>query len=99
MEIARTYKGISDGQPDVINWSWWDNVMTTPPGGRKYQLSNDLVLLQSNARTIFSDPQSTGIRPAFTLRIRDNNGKPAWAPNPPETTNDWNVWLPCLSTS
>jgi hypothetical protein len=78
--------------PNVINWTWWDNAMTSPPNGSDYWWSNGPVLWQGNARTIFANLQSAGIKPVLTVRNRDNNGNPAWAPNPPTTTNDWNVW-------
>jgi hypothetical protein len=78
--------------PNVINWTWWDNAMTNPPNGSDYWWSNGPTLWQGNARTIFANLQSAGIRPVVTVRNRDNNGNPAWAPNPPVTANDWNVW-------
>ena len=78
--------------PSVINWTWWDNAMTNPPNGSDYWWSNGPTLWQGNARTIFANLQSAGIRPVVTVRNRDNNGNPAWAPNPPVTANDWNVW-------
>lgn len=78
--------------PSVINWTWWDNAMTNPPNGSDYWWSNGPTLWQGNARTIFADLQSANILPVLTVRNRDNNGNPTWAPNPPTTTNDWNVW-------
>lgn len=78
--------------PNVINWTWWDNAMTTPPNGSDYWWSGTSGLWQGNARTIFAGLQSAGIRPVLTVRNRDNNGNPTWAPNPPVTSNDWNVW-------
>ena len=78
--------------PSVINWAWWDNAMTTPPSGSDYWWSGDTGLWQGNARTIFSSLQSAGIRPVVTVRNRDNNKNPAWSPNPPVTTADWNEW-------
>lgn len=78
--------------PGVINWTWWDNAMTTPPSGSDYWWSGDTGLWQGNARTIFSSLQSAGIRPVVTVRNRDNNHNPSWSPNPPVTTADWNEW-------
>ncbi|HEX8034040.1 MAG TPA: hypothetical protein VF510_09345, partial [Ktedonobacterales bacterium] len=78
--------------PNVVNWAWWDNAMTTPPNGSDYWWSGTSGLWQGNARTIFAGLQSAGVRPVLTLRNRDNNGNPAWAPNPPVTADDWNVW-------
>src|SRR5437667_324912 len=74
------------------DWTRWDNAMTNPPNGSDYWWSNGPTLWQGNARTIFANLQSAGIRPVVTVRNRDNNGNPAWAPNPPVTANDWNVW-------
>ena len=78
--------------PGVINWTWWDNAMTSPPNGSDYWWSGDTGLWAGNARTIFSSLQSAGIRPVVTVRNRDNNSNPAWSPNPPATASDWNEW-------
>jgi hypothetical protein len=78
--------------PDVINWTWWDNAMTSPPNGSDYWWSGETGLWQGNARTIFSSLQSAGIRAVVTVRNRDNNNNPSWSPNPPTTTDDWNEW-------
>ena len=78
--------------PNVINWAWWDNAMTTPPNGSDYWWSGDGGLWQGNARTIFAGLKATGIRPVLTIRNRDNNGNPPWSPNPPVTAADWNEW-------
>lgn len=78
--------------PNVVNRAWWDNAMTIPPNGSDYWWRGPSGLWQGNARTMFAGPQSAGIRPVLTLRNRDNNGNPAWAPNPPVTADDWNVW-------
>lgn len=78
--------------PSVINWTWWDNAMTTPPNGSDYWWSGDTGLWQGNARTIFSSLQNAGIRPVVTIRNRDNNNNPSWSPNPPVTSADWNEW-------
>jgi hypothetical protein len=79
---------------NAINWTWWDNAMTTPPNGSDYWWSGDANLWQGNARTIFSALQTAGIRPILTLRNVDNNDNPAWAAqlNPPNTTAAWNEW-------
>jgi hypothetical protein len=78
--------------PNVVNRAWWDNAMTIPPNGSDYWWRGPSGLWQGNARTMFAGLQSAGIRPVLTLRNRDNNGNPAWAPNPPVTADDWNVW-------
>jgi hypothetical protein len=77
---------------NVIDWTWWDNAMTTPPNGSDYWWSGDGGLWQGNARTIFAGLKATGIRPVLTIRNRDNNGNPPWSPNPPVTAADWNEW-------
>jgi len=78
--------------PDSINWSRWDDVMTNPPGGSDYWWIPSSPRWQGNARTLFSNLKSANIRPILVLRNRDDNGNPSWAPNPPRTNMDWNVW-------
>ena len=80
--------------PNVINWTWWDQAMTTPPHGSDYWWSGQDHVWPGNARTIFSALQSAGIRPVLTLRNVDNTGNPAWAQqlNPPRSPEDWNEW-------
>src|SRR5712691_1288061 len=82
--------------PNVINWSWWDRVMTNPPGGSDYwwDVSPVSAAWQGNARTIFSQLQQAHIRPILTLRNQDPTHGPAWAHrlNPPKTAADWNEW-------
>jgi hypothetical protein len=80
--------------PDVINWSWWDQAMTNPPQGSDYWWSSAGTVWQGNARTILSALQTAGIRPILTLRNVDNFGHPAWAQplNPPNTPADWHEW-------
>jgi hypothetical protein len=78
--------------PNVVNWAWWDEVMTNPPGESDYWWSGEDNLWQGNARTIFQGLKDAGIRPVLTIRNRDNNGNPSWSPNPPKTEADWNEW-------
>lgn len=78
--------------PDAIDWTWWDNAMTSPPSGSDYWWSGDTGIWQGNARTIFASLKAAGIRPVLTVRNRDNNGNPVWSPNPPVTAADWNEW-------
>jgi hypothetical protein len=79
--------------PNVINWAWWDDVMTSPPNGSDYWWSGTPgTTWQGNARTIFAGLKAAGIRPVLTIRNVDNNDNPAWAPNPPTTQADWNEW-------
>src|SRR5688572_30661766 len=82
--------------PNLVNWTWWDNIMTTPPNGSDYHWSGEPgTTWQGNARTIFADLKAAGIRPVLTVRNVDNNIEPAWAEtnlNPPNTPEDWNEW-------
>ncbi len=63
--------------PNVINWAWWDNVMTNPPNGSDYWWSGNDNLWQGNARTMFQSLKDAGIRVVLTLRNVDNNDNPA----------------------
>ncbi len=80
--------------PGVINWAWWDNVMTNPPGGSDYCWNGVACtgVPPVNARTIFQSLNNNKIKPIVVLRNRDNNGNPTWSPNPPKTQADWNEW-------
>lgn len=78
--------------PNVINWSWWDNVMTNPSEGSDYWWVKASTAWQGNARTLFGDLQSAGIRVILDLRNRDDKNNPAWSPDPPITAADWNEW-------
>jgi hypothetical protein len=78
--------------PNVINWSWWDSIMTSPPGGSDYWWDADGPRWQGNARTLFSTLKAAHIRTVISLRNRDDEGHPSWSPNPPVTNADWNEW-------
>ena len=80
--------------PEVINWTWWDNAMTTPPQGSDYWWSSQSNVWQGSAATIFGALKAANIRPVLTLRNVDNFGNPAWAPslNPPTSADDLNEW-------
>lgn len=80
--------------PNVINWAWWDNVITNPQGGSDYWWSGTTGLWQGNARTMLSALHNAGVRVVMTLRNVDNNKNPAWAAqlNPPNTTAGQNEW-------
>jgi len=80
--------------PEVINWTWWDNAMTTPPQGSDYWWSSQSNVWQGNAATIVGALEAANIRPVLTRRNVDNFGNPAWAPslNPPTSTDDLNEW-------
>ncbi|WP_201362687.1 hypothetical protein [Dictyobacter formicarum] len=78
--------------PDVINWSWWDNAMTNPPNGSDYWWSYQNSGWHGNARTFFSTLKADHIRTLLTLRNVDNNHNPSWIANPPTTQADWNEW-------
>lgn len=81
--------------PNIINWAWWDEVMTNPPSGSDYWWSGPPgTTWQGNARKIFSTLKQAGIRPVLTIRNVDNSHNPSWAEllNPPRTVADWNEW-------
>jgi len=78
--------------PNVINWKWWDTIMTNPPGGSDYWWDPKGPRWHGNARTLFSTLKAAHIRTLISLRNRDDQGKPRWAPNPPVTNADWNEW-------
>lgn len=81
--------------PNVINWDWWDTIMTNPPNGSMYWSSGDSnTVWQGNARTVFSQLKQAGIRPVVTVRTIGVSWKPDWALqlNPPRTVEDWNEW-------
>lgn len=78
--------------PSVINWAYFDNIFTNPPGGSDYTWSASTGVPPVSAATIMSALNAHNITPIVVLRNVDNNGNPSWAPNPPTTTNDWNVW-------
>jgi hypothetical protein len=78
--------------PSVINWKWWDNVMTNPPQGSDYSWSPATPRWNGNARTLFSTLKAAHIRVIISLRNQDDQGEPKWVHNPPTTTADWNEW-------
>ena len=78
--------------PNVVNWSWWDRAMTSPPAGSDYWWSGTDNLWPGTAATLFTGLKSAGVRTVLTIRNRDNNGNPSWSANPPTTTADWNEW-------
>src|SRR5260370_10679801 len=73
--------------PSVINWAWWDNVITNPQGGSDYWWSGTSGLWQGNARTLLSSLHTAGGLLVMTVRNVDNNNNPACAAqlNPPNT--------------
>jgi hypothetical protein len=81
--------------PEVINWSWWDQAMTKPPGGSDYHWTNAAHVWQGSASDMFRDLRAARIRTVLTLRNMDNHGNPAWARtylNPPTTKAARNEW-------
>lgn len=83
-----------EADPNVINWAFWDNIMTSPPLGSDYSWSATTGIPPVNAATIISDLNAHNIKPIVVLRNVDNNNNPAWseAHNPPTTAADWNEW-------
>lgn len=78
--------------PNIINWAAWDKVMTNPPNGSDYSWDPNLPRWQGNAKTLLGQLQKDNIRTVITLRNRDDQKNPQWAPNPPQTMADWNEW-------
>ncbi|HEX3643529.1 MAG TPA: hypothetical protein VHV10_19760, partial [Ktedonobacteraceae bacterium] len=78
--------------PNVINWVQWDTVMTHPPDGSDYWWVGASPSWSGNASTLFASLKAAGIQPIVTLRNRDDQQHPSWAPNPPTTQADWNEW-------
>lgn len=77
--------------PNVINWNWWDAVMTKPPEGSDYWWE-PAPRWQGNARTLLSQLNAAHIRIILDLRNRDDQHNPSWSPDPPQTAADWNEW-------
>lgn len=84
---------------DVINWTWWDAVMTTPPNGSDYWWSGRAdEIWQGNAQSLFRQLQEANIRPVLTIRTTSGNLTGDWSPdwamqlNPPRTQADWSEW-------
>jgi hypothetical protein len=82
-----------EANPGVINWAFYDNIFTNPPGGSDYSWSASTGIPPVSAATIISSLNAHHITPIVVLRNVDNNGNPSWAPNPPVTSRDWNVWF------
>lgn len=82
-----------EANPGVINWAFYDNIFTNPPGGSDYSWSASTGIPPVSAANIISNLNAHNVTPIVVLRNVDNNGNPSWAPNPPVTTNDWNVWF------
>jgi hypothetical protein len=81
--------------PQVINWSWWDQAMTMPPGGSDYRWTHADHVWQGSAREMFRDLKAAGIRTVLTLRNVDDRGNPEWARthlNPPNTEAARDEW-------
>ena len=81
--------------PDLINWEWWDKIMSEPPQNSDYWWSGPVdEVWTGNAETLFSDLKKAHIRPVLTIRNTDPGWNPPWALqlNPPRTEADWNEW-------
>ena len=66
--------------PNIIPWSVWDQAMDAVGWGGV------------STRTLLGSLKSAGILPVVTVRNRDNDHLPLWAPDPPRTQEDWNEW-------
>ena len=66
--------------PDIIPWSVWDQAMDAVGWGGV------------STRTLLESLKNAGILPVVTVRNRDNDHLPLWAPDPPSTQEDWNEW-------
>ena len=79
-----------EANPGVINWAFFDNIFTNPPGGSDYSWSASTGIPPVSAAMIISNLNAhNNITPIVVLRNLDNNKNPAWAPNPPVTANRW----------
>jgi hypothetical protein len=58
--------------PTIINWTWWDNAMTTPPNGSDYWWSNDCIRGLQGARPTYQSTASDSNLMAITTR--DSSG-------------------------
>ena len=80
---------------NIINWAYWDRMMTNPPNGSDYWWSGEPgKVWQGNARTIFKTLKQAKIRPVVSIRNVDSSWNPSWALqlNPPRNQEDWNEW-------
>ena len=60
--------------PNILNWDWWDNIMTNPPKGSDYGWSGKPgTVWQGNARTIFAALKQANILSVVSIRNVDNN--------------------------
>ncbi|MGL5058679.1 MAG: hypothetical protein ACRC62_01760, partial [Microcoleus sp.] len=81
--------------PNLINWAYWDKMMTDPPNGSDYWWSGEPgKVWQGTAKTIFTALKQANIRPVVSIRNVDSSWNPSWALqlNPPRTEEDWNEW-------
>lgn len=78
--------------PNVINWTWWDNIMTNPPKGSDYWWDPKQPEWHGNARTLFSTLNAAHMRVLLAFRNQDDQLNPSWIANPPTTVADWNEW-------
>ena len=71
----------------MIDWTAWD-VHINDPAYRWRTGSNPDTAFGTMVQAL----SANGIIPVLNLRNRDENGWPAWAPNPPTTDEDLNEW-------
>jgi hypothetical protein len=65
-----------EANPNVINWAFYDNIFTNPPGGSDYSWSASTGIPPVSAATIIGDLNAHNITPIIVLRNKDNNGNP-----------------------
>jgi hypothetical protein len=81
--------------PNVINWSWWDDAFNNPPNGSAYHWSYSPPLVwYGNDATMLQQLKDNGIEALITLRQYHKEPEAPWALelNPPNSPEDWNEW-------
>jgi hypothetical protein len=73
--------------PNVIDWNAWDVHINDPDYRWRTSKNPDTAF-----GTMVGALSANGIIPVLTLRNRDEDDWPAWAPDPPTTTADLNEW-------
>ncbi len=63
-----------EANPGVINWAFWDNIMTNPPGGSDYSWSASTGIPPVSAATIIGQLNSHNVTPIICM---PSNSRPA----------------------